>query len=108
MTYQPQIWRSGSKRNLKVTHHPPSTVVPSIRSTSLGIYCVSSTSSVVMGIFSEETPIMSDRVVRKRCAVLHIVQCSGMDAGGLARRTPTGVRSPGTVHKAKNKLMDDF
>ena len=47
---------------------------------------------------------MSDRVVRKRCAVLHIVQYSGMDAGGVARRTETGVRSPGTMHKAKNDV----
>lgn len=49
-----------------------------------------------MGI-SSETPSVSD-VVLKRLAILHIAQCSGMDAGGFFRRTPTGVRSPGTVH----------
>jgi len=81
------------------THQSPSVVVPSIRSTSFRMHCISSTpclSSFVMGIFSEETSSISDRVVRKRRAVLHNVQCSGIDAGGLARRTPTGVRSPGT------------
>ena len=56
-----------------------------------------------MGISSEETPSISG-IVLKRLAILHIVQCSGMDAGGLARRTPTGVRSPETGHKAKNEL----
>ena len=59
--------------------------------------------SLVIGISSEETPSASD-IVRKREAILHIVQCSGMDAGGLDRRTPTGVRSPGTVYKGKNEL----
>ena len=60
-----------------------------------------------MGISSGETPSASD-IVLKRLAILHIFQCSGMDAGGFSRRTPTGVRSPVTVYKAKNRLTFDL
>jgi hypothetical protein len=99
----PSRLHSSSERKPEIqsqrTHHSPSAATPSARSTVLRIMSVSSCSPPV--------GTSANTAARKRRAVRHIIQCSGIDAGGVAMRTPTrarqlhsGVDGAGGAHQA--------
>jgi hypothetical protein len=88
-------------KSIDLTHHSPSTRVPSARSTILRVLtCAFEYEDTDDTEDAEASPGIGGADVELRTAAvksladLHIIQCLGMFAGLSAMRTPTGVRSP--------------